>query len=61
MITQLGFAKGPSLNQADRLLMKSNQDENTSGRQQMFNGQYIKMSVNGASTICWHENMVIHK
>jgi hypothetical protein len=59
MITSLGFATGPSLNQAERLPIKSNQDENTYGRQQMFKGQYIKMSVNGASTICGHVTMVI--
>jgi len=61
MITPLGFATGPSLNQAERLLIKSNQDENTYGRQQMFNGQYIKMSVNGASMICGHVNIVIRQ
>jgi hypothetical protein len=47
MITPLGFATGPSLNQAEILPIKSNQDENTYGGQQMFNGQYIEMSVNG--------------
>jgi hypothetical protein len=61
MITPLGFATGPSLHQAEKLPIKSNQDENTDGRQQMFNGQYFKMIVNGASTICGHVNMVIHQ
>jgi hypothetical protein len=61
MITPLGCATGPSLNQAERLPRKSNQDENTYGRQQMFNGQYITMSINGASTIYGHVNTVIHQ
>jgi hypothetical protein len=61
MITPLSFATGPSLNQAEKLPIVSNQDENTYGPQQMFNGQYIKLSVNGASTICGHVNMVIHQ
>jgi hypothetical protein len=52
MITPLGCATGPSLNQAERQLIKSNQDENNYRQQQMLNGQYNKMSVNGASTIC---------
>jgi len=60
MIMPLSFATGPSLNQAERLPIKSNPDENTYGWQQMFNGQYIKMSINGASTICGHVHMVIH-
>jgi hypothetical protein len=51
MIMLLGFATGPSLNHAERLPIKSKKDENTYGLHQMFNGQYIKMSVNGASTI----------
>jgi hypothetical protein len=61
MITPLGFATGPSLNQAEKLPIKSNQDENTYGRQPMFNGQYIKMSVKGPSTIYSYVNMVIHQ
>jgi len=61
MITPLGFATGPSLNQVESLPLKSNQDESLYGRQQMFKGQYIKISVNGASTICGHVNMVIHQ
>jgi hypothetical protein len=48
-MTPLGFATGLSLNQAESQLVQSNQDENNYGRQQMMNGQYIKMSVNGAS------------
>jgi hypothetical protein len=61
MITPLCFATGPSLNQAETLSITSNQDENTYGRQQMFQGQYINKSVNGASTICGHVHMVIHQ
>jgi len=61
MITLLGFATGLSLNHAARLPIKSNQDENSYRRQQMSNGQYIEMSVNGASTICGHVNMVFHQ
>jgi len=51
IIIPLGFSTGPSLNHVERQPMKSNQDENNYGRQQMLNGQYIKMIVNGASTI----------
>jgi len=60
MITPLGFATGPSLNQAERHSIKSNQDENNYRQQQMLNGQYIKISVNGASTICGLVSTVIH-
>jgi hypothetical protein len=49
MITPLGFATGLSLNQAERQPIKSNQDQNTYGWQQMINGQYITISINGAS------------
>jgi len=61
MITLLGFATGPSLNQAERQSIKSNHDEYNYRRQQMLNGQYIKMSVNGASTICGLASTVIHQ
>jgi len=61
MITPLSFATGLSLNQAERLPLKSNQDENTHGRQQMFDGQYLKMSANGASTISGDVNTVINQ
>jgi hypothetical protein len=61
MITPLGFAPGPSLNQPERQPMKSHLDENTYGRQQMLNGQYIKMIVNRAATICRHVRTVIHQ
>jgi hypothetical protein len=61
MITPLGFAIGLSLNQVERQPTKSNQDENTYGRQHMLNGQYLKMSVNGVSTICGHVSMVFHQ
>jgi len=60
MIMPLGFATGPSLNQAEKQPIKSNQDEYNYRRQQMLNGQYIKMSVNGASTICGLVSTVIH-
>jgi hypothetical protein len=56
----LGIATGLSLNQAASQLVQSNQDENNYGWQQMMNGQYIKMSVNGASTICGLVRPVIH-
>jgi len=61
MIIPLGFAAGPSLNHAERQPMKSNEDENNYRRQQMMNGQYITMSVNGASTICGVVSTVIHQ
>jgi len=60
-MTPLGFATGLILNQAESQLVQSNQDENNDGRQQMMNGQYIKMSVNGASTICGLVSTVIHQ
>jgi len=46
----LGFATGLSLHQAEQQPIKSNQDEINYRQQQMLNGQYIKMSVNRAST-----------
>jgi hypothetical protein len=60
-MTPLGFATGLSLNQAESQPVQSNQDENNYGRQQMMNGQYIKVSVNGASTICGLVTTVIHQ
>jgi hypothetical protein len=60
-MTPLGFATGLSLNQADSQPAQPNQDENNYGRQQMMNGQYSKMSVNGASTICGLVSTVIHQ
>jgi len=60
-MTPLGFATGLSLNQAERQLLQSNQDENNCGRQQMMNGQCITMSVNGASKICGLVSTVIHQ
>ena len=57
----LSFATGPNLNQAERQPVKSNQDENIYRRQQMLNGQYLEMSVNGASTICGFVSTIIHK
>jgi len=61
MIMLLGFATGPSLNQAERQSIKSNQDEYNYRPLQMLNGQYIEMSVNEASTICGLVCTVIHK
>jgi hypothetical protein len=60
-MTPPGFATGLSLNQAESQPVQSNQDENNYERQQMVNGQYIKMSVNGASTICGLVSTVIHQ
>jgi hypothetical protein len=57
----LGFATGPSPNQAVKQPIKSNQNENNYRWQQMLNGQYIKMSVNGASTICGPVSTGIHQ
>jgi hypothetical protein len=57
----LGVAPGLSLNQAERQLIESNQDENNYRQQQMVNGQYMKMSINGVSTICGLESMLIHQ
>jgi hypothetical protein len=61
MITPLGFATGPSLNQAERQSTKFYQDEFNYRWQQILNGQYIKMSINGASTICGLVSTVIHQ
>jgi len=61
MITPLGFATGPSHNQAEKQSMKSNQDEYNYRWQQMLNGQYDRISVNGASTICGLVSTVIHQ
>jgi len=59
-MTPLGFATGLSLNQSESQPVQSNQDENNYGRQQMMNGQYIEMSVNGATTICGLVSTVMH-
>jgi hypothetical protein len=60
MIAPFASATEPSLNQAERQPIKSNLDENPYERQQMFNAQYIKMSANGASTICGHLTTEFH-
>jgi hypothetical protein len=60
-MTSLGFATELSLNQAESQSLESNQDENNYRWQQMVNGQHIKMSVNGASTICGLVRTVIHQ
>jgi hypothetical protein len=59
-MTPLGFPTGLSFNQAESQPEQSNQDENNYGPQQMFNGQYIKMSINRASMICGLVSTVIH-
>jgi len=61
IIMPIGFATVPSLTPAERQLVNSNQDENNYRRQQMMNGQYITMSINGGSTICGLASMVIHQ
>jgi len=58
-VTVLGFAPRPRLNLSEGLPMSSNHDENFYQWQHMFNGQYITMSVNGASKICGCESTVI--
>jgi len=61
IMTPLGIATGLSRNQAESEPVQSHQEENNYGRQQMMNGQYIKMSVNGESTICGLVSTVIHQ
>jgi len=50
-VTALSFATGPSHNLSERLPVRSNHDEKYYRWQQVFNGQYIKMSINKTSTI----------
>jgi hypothetical protein len=57
----LGFATGPSLNQAEPQPVKLNQNANNYRRQQMLNGQYIKMSINGVSMICGVGSTLFHQ
>ena len=57
----LGFATGPSLNRTDRQPIRSIHDANNYRQQQILNGQYITISVNGASTICGLVSTVIHQ
>jgi hypothetical protein len=59
-VTVLGFAKGQSLNLSERQPISSNHNENNHQWQLMLSGQYIKMSINGASTICGLVSTVIH-
>jgi hypothetical protein len=61
IITPLGFATWLSLNPAESQPVQSDQDENNYGSQQMLNGQYITMSVNGMSTICGLVRTVIYQ
>jgi len=58
-VTALGFLTRLSLDLAERLPICSNHDESYYRWQQMLNGQYIKMSVNGASTMCGLVSTVI--
>ena len=58
-VTALGFATGPSFNLSERLLISSNHDQNYYQWQQMLNGQYITMSINGALMICGFVSTVI--
>jgi len=58
-VAALGFPTGPFLNRSERLPISSNRDENYYRCQQMLNVQYIKMSINGASTICGFVSMII--
>jgi hypothetical protein len=60
-VTALSFATGPSLNLAERLPLSSNHDENYGQWQQMLNGQYRKMSINGASKIWGHVSSQIEQ
>jgi len=60
-ITPLGFAAEWSLNWIERQPMRSTHDENNYWRQQELKTQYIKMSVNGVSTICGLVSMVFHQ
>jgi hypothetical protein len=59
--TALGFATGPSLNLAERQSISSNANENNYRWQQMLNGQYIKISINRASTRCGLGSMVVEQ
>ena len=58
-VTALSFPTGPCLNRSERLPICSNNDKNNYRSQQMLDGQYIKLSVNRASTICGFESTVI--
>jgi len=57
----LGFATGLSLNLSERQPISSNHDENYHQWQQLLHGQYIEISVNGASTICGFVSTVINE
>jgi len=58
-VTALGFAAGPSLNQPETVPIRPNHDVDYYRWQRMLNGQYIKMSVNGASMNCGFVSTVI--
>jgi len=60
-VTALGFATGPCLNLSERQPISSNHDENHYRWQQMLNGQFIIMRINGASTICGLVSTVIEQ
>jgi hypothetical protein len=57
----LGFTIGLSFNLAEIQPIKANLGENNYRQQQMLNRQYIKLTVNRASTICGLESTVIHQ
>jgi hypothetical protein len=48
----LGFATGPSFNPSEQQPISSKNDENSYQWRLLLKGQYLMMSVNGASTIC---------
>jgi hypothetical protein len=50
-VIALGLATWPSLNLSERLQLSSNNDNNHYRSQLMLRGQFIKLSVNGVSTI----------
>jgi len=58
-ITGHGFATGPSLNLSERQPMCLKPSGNNYRWQQMLNGKYFEMSVNGASTIFGLVSMAI--
>jgi hypothetical protein len=55
----VGFVTGLNLNLAEREIISSNHDESNYEWQQMLNGQYMKMRLNGVSMICGLVDKVI--
>jgi len=60
-ISWLGFAKGSFLDLAKRQPIRTNNHESNYRWQQIVNGQYIKMGVNGVSMMFGLVDMVIDK